>query len=208
VSQNENIVKFYAGDKTEIWAVTKRLLETVEAISQLVNFRQIKNGDSWKELCDEDDFFYKAGPTFNHLLTQLSSLSIGVPTPQWITSVVESFETAPQPEPNGEEKPKSFREKLTGLPRRTVSSAFNFLSPPPLPVESQEIQRTVNTLQAEFTRLRLLVTDGWQQPEESRNELAEKVSQVIGWVHSDTFQRILQWVKDIDQIGGGVFKEL
>jgi len=210
MSQAENIVSFYSDDKKELWRIASELRSTVDELSQLVNFKTAKRGDKIVEF-DDESFFTDAAPVFNHLLTRLSALAIGIPTSRWLTPIVESYQTAPPlesaPEHDGEEKP-SWRQQLTSLPKRIASGTFSFLAPTPMPLDREELQQSVNTLQAEFTRLRLLVEDGWQGATESRLELAQYVSQTVGWIHSETFQRAVEHIMEIDRIGGGVFKEI
>jgi malonyl CoA-acyl carrier protein transacylase len=66
----------------------------------------------------------------------------------------------------------------------------------------------VNTLPAEFRRLQITAQDGWLDPAYCREELAVIVAETVGWVHSETFQKIADRIQDIGRISGSVISKL
>jgi len=229
LSQQKEVIKFYTDDKTRLWRRADDLLETVRQLSELVNSRRVVK-QSWTEaevegkkvrilhedlieLCGDEDFFDVAGPYFMSLVTRLAAESSVVPAMlRWGANIVESSETGPQPAPGSEQAPepqKTFREKLLGMPKQIASGAFTVFAPPPLEAASPpELVRKVNTLPAEFRRLQITAQDGWLDPTYCREELAVIVAETVGWVHSETFSKIVDRIQDIGRISGSVISKL
>ena len=216
MSQGKSIVSFYADDKKAIWDATKTLMNTVEDILALVNDGDISDGNGGrKHVCEDADFFQIAAPHFRRLVTILCARSQSVPSMlRWGgMPIVEGYELAEQEQeqqnPGSAIEKPSLLQRISSVPRKAASATYSVLAPPLIErFSSEEMQKSVNTLQAEFRRLQIMAEDGWGDPKECREELAEKVGQIIGWIHSDTWQKALQQVMDLGRIGGSVFKEI
>jgi len=208
--QARDLVQFFADDKKLVRDKAERLMKTVEALSELVNNRRVKNGEEWKEL-SEDSFFEEAASPFRHFVTMLAAESQSLPEMlHWQPPVVEASEVGKEHDGEGlQEEKRGFLARLVSAPRRMASVTARFLAPPLLEeLTPSEITFGVNSLHAEFTRYQAMADEGFLSPKKCREELAEKVGQLIGWIHSDTFRKAAEYVLEVDRISAGVFKEM
>jgi len=211
--QAKQLVGYFAQDKDNLRKATEKLMLTVEALSELVNKCRIKESDgNWRKFAEET-FFEDAAPDFRHLITMLAAQSQSLPKMlHWrpFPPIVEPGQLANQNH-NGEEAEvqQGVLSKLASVPKRVASVTARFLAPPLLEeLTSEEMQYGVNSLQAEFTRYQVMVDGGWLSAKKCRQELAEKVGQLIGWIHSDTFGKMIEQTIEIDRISAGVLKEM
>lgn len=208
--QVKELVEYFGDDKKTLSQASARLLDTVEQLSRLVNGCEVKNGDAWT-MIPEQQFFDKAAARFRHLATMLAAFSQSLPTRlQWRPPVVE-VEHLSQNTGNGggnQEEPQGVLSKLISVPKRVASIAATYLAPPMLEqLDPHEVQFGVNSLQAEFTRLQIMAQEGWLDARMCREELAEKVGQLIGWIHADTWGKVTDQILEIDRISANVLKE-
>ena len=212
-AQTKEVVQYFTFDKELIKETRKDLLETVRALSQLVNFRRYKkDGEGAWVTVSEDKFFEEAEAPFKDLVLMLSAFSQSNPHMfRWrspATEITQVEQEEPNPNPQGQPTPEGRLKRLISVGKQVASSVGTFLGPPlPPSYEAENVLKAKDLLDA-FDQLQADVEVGTGEPKLCRQLLASEVAKIVGQIHSDTFRKAVDQLLEIDDISGKVIKEV